>query len=139
ERTFEYTGAIVDFTLPGSSCVAMVRIEAWGAQGGDGLEPLRPGGKGAHIAGTFELAGGAALRILVGGRGLASTNTTSQRAGSGGGGTFVVDAAGAPLVVAGGGGGGVGGAGTLAEGGPGQAGPAGQLGGGANGAAGGTN
>jgi hypothetical protein len=138
-RTFATTGEIVSFTLPGSSCLATVRIEAWGAQGGDGLNPLMPGGKGAYVAGTFELAGGAMLRILVGGQGLPSTNLTSQRAGSGGGGSFVVDAAGAPLVVAGGGGGGVGGSFATAEGGPGQAGPDGQPGGGTNGAGGGKD
>lgn len=138
-RTFDATGAIASFTLPGSSCVATVRIEAWGAQGGDGLNPLMPGGKGAYVAGTFELAGGAMLRVLVGGQGLPSTNTNSQRAGSGGGGTFVVDAAGAPLVVAGGGGGGVGGGFATAEGGPGQAGPDGQTGGGTGSGAGGKD
>lgn len=126
---FAFTGAITTFTVP--TC-GPIRIEAWGAQGGNGFA-TNIGGKGAHVAGTFTLAKGTPLAILVGGQGLAGTNGTSQRGGTGGGGSFVVQGVQTPLVIAGGGGGAAGGNFQLADGGPGQATTSGQDGNGVTG------
>lgn len=92
--TFEFTGAIVSFTLP--SCAAT--IEAWGAQGGNNGTSAGPSGLGARMRGDF--ANLTEIKVLVG-------EQPSNNAGNGGGGgTFVVNAADdAPLVIAGGGGG----------------------------------
>lgn len=136
---FSSTRAIVSFTVPGTGCLATMTIDAWGAQGGDSVAPQLPGGRGAHVMGTFTLAGGTELRILVGERGEAGRSLSAQRGGSGGGGSFVVLADGTPLAIAGGGGGAVGGNFDTAPGGPGQAGPAGQAGAGTNGGAGGVD
>ncbi len=138
-QAFSATGAIVSFTVPGVDCLATMTIDAWGAQGGGSVAPQMPGGLGAHVVGTFTLAGGSELRILVGERGVAGRSTSAQRGGSGGGGTFVVLVDGTPLAIAGGGGGAVGGNFFTAPGGPGQAGPAGQAGAGLEGGAGGVD
>ena len=89
-------------------------IVAYGAAGGSGHQA---GGAGAEIGGTFMLAAGQAISILVGGTGATPVPSGySDNGGGGGGGSFVfLD--GNALVVAGGGGGGsnnfVGGAGAL--------------------------
>lgn len=120
-----------------------VTIEAWGAQGGNGMAG-GTGGLGAHIRGSFTGLSSQTLRVLVGGKGLDGTNGSNQAGASGGGETFVVDASSAPLVVAGGGGGAMGResggscTGCLVPGGPGQVGIDGQAGA-TNGGAGGIN
>ena len=78
-----------------------VRIEAIGASGGDGTDGANTlPGKGAKIAGDFQLNAGDVLQIIVGQEGLA------QGGGGGGGGSFVwINGQNVPLVVAGGGGG----------------------------------
>jgi hypothetical protein len=129
KRTFAFTGALQMFTVPGG--LTSVRITANGAQGG-GANGALPGGMGASIAGTFNVASGDQLTILVGGKGIdGSATVVSQRGGSGGGGTFVVEST-MILVIAGGGGGAVGnvpGSGPfgVAPGGPGQTSTAGQA------------
>lgn len=81
-------------------------IEAWGASGQDSqTEPVRKGGKGAYMKGTFNLTRGTLLRILIGQRGRRG-NVEDDMTGGGGGGTFVVLSTGSPLIIAGGGGGG---------------------------------
>src|SRR5215510_13732706 len=44
-KQFDYSGMIETFVVP--MCVTSLRVEAWGAAGGDGLSPTKVGGKGA--------------------------------------------------------------------------------------------
>ncbi len=93
-ETFNYSGAIVNWTVPTN--VFQLTIEARGAEGGsDGASDFGPG-QGAVITGTFAVTPGDELKILVGQQGIRN---------GGGGGTFVTDNANNPLVIAGGGGG----------------------------------
>ena len=80
------------------------RIEAVGAAGGYGRSSNNGQfrGRGARMIGTFSLARGEIVRILVGQEG--GINRADYAAG-GGGGTFVVRGSNTPLIVAGGGGG----------------------------------
>jgi len=103
--TFTYTGAVVDYAIP---VAGQYTISAIGARGGSVLDQGGAGGLGAEARGTFSLAQGEVLRILVGGAG-ADNPVVSQGFegfGGGGGGSFVVGPDGSPLLVAGGGGGG---------------------------------
>ena len=135
-KVFEYTGTIETFALP--ACIASIHIDARGAQGGGGGALGGVGGLGARVQGTFAIAGGSTLKVLVGGQGLAGTDNGQQAGGSGGGGTFVVTDENQPLAIAGGGGGAMGRQTLVVNGGPGQAGTAGAAGQ-TNGGAGGTN
>src|SRR5690606_36903668 len=56
-ETFEFTGAVETFEVPG--CVESVTIEAIGAQGGGGAGAGNEGagGKGARMLGVFSLSG----------------------------------------------------------------------------------
>ena len=93
-QTFSYTGSIQNFTIP--SCVSTMTIETRGAQGGSG------GGFGARMIGTFTVAAGQVLKILVGQAGGVAPNAV----GNGGGGrSFVTLLNNTPLCIAGGGGG----------------------------------
>lgn len=92
-QTFNYSGRIESFTVPAG--VTYLRIEAWGAQGGNS------GGRGARIRGDVTVTPGEVLRILVGGQGTAKHSYQS----GGGGGSFVVRQNNNPLIIAGGGGG----------------------------------
>ena len=96
-QTFDYSGSIVNFTVP--TGVTSLTIVAKGAQGGSGT-----GGKGAIMTGTFAVTAGQVFSILAG----QQPPTTSMSGG--GGGTFVAlgssYATATPLIVAGGGGGG---------------------------------
>ncbi|MEI6576037.1 MAG: Ig-like domain-containing protein [Bacteroidota bacterium] len=94
-QTFDYSGSIVNFTVP--TGVTSLVVETRGAQGGTGAAA---GGLGAYIKGTISVTPGQVLKILVGGQGASGTQ------GGGGGGSFVATSANSPLVVAGGGGGG---------------------------------
>ncbi len=133
--TFDYTGAVVSYTVPTSG---LYDVTAAGGQGGDGGQIPVMGGAGATISGDIFLTAGARLDVVVGGQGLPGDG------GGGGGGSFIfVPASSLPLLVAGGGGGG--GYtepfltllyGQTAPGGPGQTGPAGQAGIGGGGAGG---
>ena len=84
-------------------------IEASGASGANGTDfnqsEWRIGGLGAKMEGTFTLAKGAKLKILIGQEGH-RTADFSDRPGGGGGGTFVTLLDDTPLIIAGGGGGG---------------------------------
>ena len=84
-------------------------IEAFGASGANGTDfnqsEWRIGGLGAKMEGTFTLAKGAKLKILIGQEGH-RTADFSDRPGGGGGGTFVTLLDDTPLIIAGGGGGG---------------------------------
>jgi hypothetical protein len=92
-QTFNYTGNIVNFTVPAG--VTNITIETRGAQGGSG------GGKGARMIGDFTVTPGQILQILVGQQGGVAPN---QVGNGGGGGSFVVSNN-IPLCIAGGGGG----------------------------------
>ncbi|PFX18751.1 hypothetical protein AWC38_SpisGene16847, partial [Stylophora pistillata] len=84
-------------------------IEASGASGANGTNwnqtEWRIGGLGAKIRGTFTLAEGTKLKILVGQEGHHGTDF-GDAPGGGGGGTFVTFLDATPLIIAGGGGGG---------------------------------
>ena len=84
-------------------------IEVYGASGANGTDPnqseWRIGGLGAKMEGTFALAKGAKLKILIGQEGHRSADF-GDRPGGGGGGTFVTLLDDTPLIIAGGGGGG---------------------------------
>lgn len=101
--TFNYTGGIVNWTVPAGVCV--VTMEVRGAQGGNGN--AGQGGRGARIIGTVNVSPGQTYQILVGQQGLNNNSSGSHNGQStgGGGGSFVA-LAGQPIVVAGGGGGG---------------------------------
>lgn len=100
--TYNYSGTIENFTVP--SGFTNLRIEAFGAQGGDNNSGL-----GAMISGDFNFNPGDILTILVGER---PPNNTSGIGpiGGGGGGTFVALGSSytnaTPIIIAGGGGGG---------------------------------
>lgn len=96
--TFAYTGAIVEWIVP--SCVSNIRIQTWGASGGNSTwSTTRTGGSGAYAAGDVTVNPGDTLKILVGQQG------ETAAVGGGGGGSFVATIANVPLMVAGGGGG----------------------------------
>lgn len=79
------------------------RIEAFGAQGGQGTTTFgsNGGANGARVRGDFTLSEGEVLRILVGQTGQANGSYSA----GGGGGTFVLKEDGTFLLAAGGGGG----------------------------------
>jgi PKD-like domain/Glycine rich protein len=118
---FEYTGTIESWTVP--SNVEFIKIEAWGAGGGQGyyFNDLKEyGGKGARMKGDFDVNPDDKFLILVGGKGGERVNNYEHGSGAGGGGSFVVkvDSTSShqmtvgdlekvtPLIIAGGGGGG---------------------------------
>lgn len=85
-------------------------IESRGASGANGTcseigSPWQRGGLGTKLSGKFLLTEGVLLKILVGQRGISSTDFR-DRPGGGGGGSFVTYRNNTPLVIAGGGGGG---------------------------------
>ena len=86
-------------------------IEASGASGANGTDLIqsewRIGGLGAKMEGTFALAKGAKLKILIGQEGHCTADFGDMPVGGGGGGgTFVTLLDDTPLIIAGGGGGG---------------------------------
>ena len=90
-------GGIQQWIVPASG---LYTIDVYGAQGGDGsYGGSYTGGLGANMQGQFALEAGQILHILVGQKGISSTE------GGGGGGSFVVKEDDTPLIVAGGGGG----------------------------------
>ena len=116
--TLEFNGTIQTFVVPEG--VTSLKIEAYGAQGGDANVGF--GGLGAYMSGTFVVTPGQVIDVLVGEKPAVSNG--------GGGGTFVVDHdTGTPLIIAGGGGGGAGFCcGTIHDGAPGQVAPFGSAG-----------
>jgi PEP-CTERM motif len=107
-KTFYYTGAIVDYTIPVTGTYEIVAYGASGGNanddnlGGPGSRGFAGGGQGAEVRGNFSLAAGYKLTIAVGGAG--GESSVVRYAGGGGGGTFVIGSTGRPLIVAGGGG-----------------------------------
>ena len=99
-QTINYTGTIVDFTVP--ACVIALTIDAFGGSGGNTTTFPATGGMGARAKGVFTVATGQLYKVLVGQAG----SSAAFNAG-GGGGTFVWNplATAMPLIVAGGGGG----------------------------------
>lgn len=109
---FNYTGAEVRYTVP-QNAVTNFTIEAWGAQGGNGISNTAgSGGKGAYMKGTFDIStlGTSELIIRVGQQRENTSTNNELIGGGGGGGTFVwvvnSDSEKILLIVAGGGGGG---------------------------------
>lgn len=99
--TFDFTGALETFLVP-TGC-HRITIDAFGAEGGTSTGEMGglnfPGGKGAEAKGTFVLADGQMISLLVGGIG-----GTGNCGSGGGGGSFAVS--GTTLLLAAGGGGG---------------------------------
>jgi cysteine-rich repeat protein len=103
-KAFNYTGQIENFVVP--ACVKSLTIEAWGAQGGDNPPLVGAGGKGARMKGTFVVAPGDMLKVVVGQMGQKPANSNAANGGAGGGGgSFVWRGANEQLIIAGGGGG----------------------------------
>jgi hypothetical protein len=102
--TFAFTGGPETFTPP--VCVTSITVDAFGAQGGRGVNGNgQPGGLGARIRGTVPITP-AGVTIIVGGIG-ADFDNGSAGHGGGGGASWVYTTATdpTPLIVAGGGGG----------------------------------
>ncbi len=123
--TFNYTGAIVNYTVP---TTGIYTIDAFGAQGGNS------GGQGGEVKANFNLTANTILNILVGQQGF--DGSSGIGGGGGGGGTFVAN--GSTILIAAGGGGGNS-AGGGGGGGGGIIGGFGDLGRGTSGGFGGTN
>ncbi|MDD4781921.1 MAG: glycine rich domain-containing protein, partial [Tissierellia bacterium] len=73
---FNYTGDVQTWTVPSS--VTRIKIECYGAQGGNGLNFL--GSYGGYVKGEKIISGGIVLNIYVGGKG---ANYTPGNANSG--------------------------------------------------------
>jgi hypothetical protein len=120
--TFDFTGGAQMFVVP--DCVSTVRIEAYGAEGGDG-DGVAVGGLGGYAAADVPVTPGESLEVHVGGAGSTVINAATGGynggggaleavvqgigdSGTGGGASDVRRGAGLDgrLVVAGGGGGG---------------------------------
>ena len=80
---FNYTGAVVEYTIP---TTGLYYVAAVGAQGGPGFGG---GGYGAGVGGSVLLDAGTDLDIVVGGAGI--NNFLNLFNGSGGGGSFIWD------------------------------------------------
>lgn len=91
EETFTFSGVEKIYTIPESGVYSIEAIGAGGSKGntysGDyGAIP----GKGGKITGTFRLAAGDILHLVVGGAGTCTKGTAKDgSSGAGGGGTFV--------------------------------------------------
>ena len=111
--TFNFTGSPQSWTVPAAVC--SVRIECWGAQGGD--PNTGRAGQGGYSSGFLSVSAGQVLHIYVGGAGTLSaggwnggggpTVSTSEFGGGGGGTDVRVGGTGLNdrVIVAGGGGG----------------------------------
>lgn len=88
------TAGVQTWTVPPG--ITQVRIEAFGAQGGNSNAA---GGLGARMSGDFTVTPGQVLKIVVGQMGISFMNG----AAGGGGGSYVATNANVPLLVAGGG------------------------------------
>lgn len=117
--TFNFTGGIQTFTVPG--CVDTVFVQTWGGQGGSGATGGSStsggsGGLGGYAEGWLLVAPGDVLNVFVGGQGATPTggfnggaNGGSTNAGGGGGASDVRVGGTAEsdrVITAGGGGGG---------------------------------
>jgi fibronectin-binding autotransporter adhesin len=80
---FNYTGAVVEYTIP---TTGFYYVAAVGAQGGPGFGG---GGYGAGVGGSVLLDAGTDLDIVVGGAGM--NNFLNLFNGGGGGGSFIWD------------------------------------------------
>ena len=99
--TFNYSGAIVDYTV---TTTGLCNITAAGTQGGPEENGI-PGDSGVTLGGDFNLTAGEMLAIAVGGEGSSGSGLGTTPGGGGGGGSFVVAPGGTPLLIASGGGG----------------------------------
>jgi hypothetical protein len=97
-----YTGGVQTFTVPAG--YTSVTITAVGAGGGSPVGET-VGGIGAGVTGTFSVAAGSTLSVIVGGGG-GPASAAQEDQGGGGGGSFVFDPSSSLLIAAGGGGGG---------------------------------
>jgi gliding motility-associated-like protein len=98
-QTFNYTGAMQNFTVPLG--VTSINILVKGAQGGKHSISTFNAGLGAVMRGTFAVAPGQVLKVLVG----ECPSITTGGGNGGGGGSYVTTILNSPLIIAGGGGG----------------------------------
>ena len=77
---FGYTGAVQTLSVPAGT----YRIEAWGAEGGQGN---RPPGAGGHASVVWQTATATTLYVYVGGKGGNNSGKTPGKGGWNGGGT----------------------------------------------------
>ena len=68
-QVFNYTGAAAPFTVP--ECVTSIRVDAYGAQGGNGTFYL--GGLGGRVQATLTVVPNTSLSVVVGGAGVGPT------------------------------------------------------------------
>lgn len=105
---FNVTNGIQFWTVPTTGSYRITTAGAMGGFSDDGTSGNTRPGYGATVAGTFNLTSGQILKILVGQRGMSSSDPSpygSNPGGGGGGGSFVATSANIPLIVAAGGGG----------------------------------
>ena len=101
-QVFEYSGSIETWQVPEG--VTSIKIEAWGAQGGEcTYKGTFKGGKGAYAEGVFVVPKSSLINIVVGQQGGVAA---SYQCGGGGGSFIYFENAETPLVISGGGGGG---------------------------------
>ena len=81
-QAFAYSGGAQTFVVP--ACVLMVRIEAYGAQGGNGDGSI-VGGLGGYAAADVPVTPGESLEVHVGGAGMTVINAVSGGYNGGGG------------------------------------------------------
>jgi hypothetical protein len=68
-QTFNYTGSIDTFTVPGNAAI-VITVTAIGAAGGSSASaPVKVGGRGASITASFNTFGGTQMSVLVGQKG----------------------------------------------------------------------
>ncbi len=121
---FQYTGRVQSWAVP--SCVTRIKIETWGAQGGNSMDCSSPGqiqqdgGLGGYTVGELNVGNSQVLYIMVGGQGKVGNNGTFDggfngggdggKYGAGGGGATdlrsILNDLDSRIIVAGGGGGG---------------------------------
>jgi hypothetical protein len=80
-QTFSYTGSVQTFTVPAGIC--SLRVECWGAQGGD--PNTGRAGRGGYASGYLTVTSGQVLHIYVGGAGTTTSGGWNGGGGPGGG------------------------------------------------------
>ncbi len=94
-KTFSYTGECEEYTVPYNG---YYKVEAWGAQGGNGYKDdttKYTGGKGAYTSGIIKLLKGETLYVCVGGAGSYGygTNVKADGGFNGGGASYTASSA----------------------------------------------
>lgn len=99
EYTFDYTGAVQEWTVP---TTGKYKLEVFGAQGGSVSGYL--GGKGGYSSGQIELKKGTKLYICIGGKGIGATSKGQNLEGGYNGGGSAIGSTSVNHICASGGG-----------------------------------